>query len=394
MKYESEALEATLELVRVADPLYYSEDEQPDTEAALRVMLATVPLSRPRRAPQRRRVLTLAAVGAGATVATVVALNVAPSGTGGVSGVLNQTGVLVSPARAAQIIARVQRQLTHFAPNDIIEFKIVNQVSDQTKPMPASTSTQSQWESTNSPYRELVTLTSRSSKLSGFQNYSEGTTGQNIIQLYDPSRNTIYEPMARPAWRLSAGRGAGTWTLTVPRAVLYTELPQRLPAALRGTERLTISDAQARALRSGAKEIVYEKSDDAYPSRQDFSIFTGPTVGTESNITGYGRPEVPEAWVSGLKTRGLKVRLYGQSAIEISGKYHTTYWFSAVTLYPLKSVTRFGKTLETSRFTVYKVLSGKAASASLLSIRRAHPSAKIVVGERAFYAAEIRLGSG
>jgi hypothetical protein len=54
---------------------------------------------------------------------------------------------------------------------------------------------------------------------------------------------------------------------------------------------------------------------------------------------------------------------------------------------------RHRKTLVTSRFTVYKVLSGAAASTSLLSIRHAHPTARIVVGERAFYAAEIRLGA-
>lgn len=388
MKHESEALEATLELVRAADPLYYSEGEQPDTEAALRVMLANVPVSRSHRAPQRRRVLTLAGVAVGATVATVVALNVAPSGGGGVTGVLNQTGVLVSPARAAQIIARVQRQLTQFAPNEIIEFQ---DVTHQTGPGPA-TLTQSQWESTNSPYRELVTMTSSSAKQSGFQNYSEGTTPQDIIQLYDPSRNTIYEPQAKPAWRLTAGPRAGTWTLTVPRAVLYTELARTLPPALRGTERLTISDAQASALRSGAKEVVYDHSDLAYPM-QDFSVFTEPKIGTYPNITGYGRPEVPASWTSGLKARGLKVRLYGQSAIEITGKYRTTYWFSATTLYPLKSVTRWGKNLVTSRFTVYKVLNGKAASTSLLSVSNAHPTARIVVGERAFYAAEKRLGA-
>ena len=390
MKHESEALEATLELVRAADPLYYSQDEQPDTEAALRVMLANVPVSRARRDPHRRRILTLAGVAVGATAATVVALNVVPGGSGGVSNVLNQTGVLVSPARAAQIIARVQRQLTHFGPDEIIEFKVV---SHQTSPAPAYTWSQSQWESTNSPYRELVTMTSSNSTQSAFQNFSEGTTAQDVIQLYDPSRNTIYEPVAKPTWRLTAGPRAGTWTLTVPRAVLYTELPKRLPPALRGDERLTISDAQARELRSGSKDVVYEQPDDSYPSRQDFSILTGPTVGTESNITGYGRPEVPAAWVTGLKTRGLKVRLYGQSAIEISGQNQTTYWFSARTLYPIKSVTRYGKTLVTSRFEVYKVLSETAASTSLLSVRDAHPAARIVVGERAFYAAEKRLGA-
>src|ERR1700728_1130178 len=101
MKYESEPLEATLELVRAADPLYYAEGEQPDTEAALRVMLATVPVSRSRRTPRRRRVLTLAGAATGAAVATAVALNIGPSG-GGVSNVLGQAGVLVSPARAAQ----------------------------------------------------------------------------------------------------------------------------------------------------------------------------------------------------------------------------------------------------------------------------------------------------
>ena len=69
MNRESETLAATLELVRAADPLDYAEGEQPDTEAALRVMLATVPASRSRRAPQRRRVLSLAGAGAGATIA-------------------------------------------------------------------------------------------------------------------------------------------------------------------------------------------------------------------------------------------------------------------------------------------------------------------------------------
>lgn len=388
MKYGSEELEATLGLVRAADPLYYAEDEQPDTEAALRVLLANVPVSRSRRTPRRRRGLTLAGVASGAAAATVVALNLVPSG-GGVSNVLGQAGVLVSPARAAQIIARVQHQLTHFSPNDIIEFKVI---SHQTGPRQAFTWSQSQWESTSSPYRELVTLTSSNSSQTGFQNYSEGTTAQDIIQLYDPAGNTIYEPLAKPAWRLTPGAQAGTWTLTVPRAVLYTELARSLPAALRGTERLTISDAQARALRSGAKEVVYEHP---YPaSTQKFSIFTQPRIGTYPNVTGYGHPEAPASWVSGLKTRGVRVRLHGQSAIEITSKQNpTTYWFSAATLYPLKSVTRYGKTVVTSRYTVYKVLSGAAASTSLLSLRQAHPTARTVVGERAFYAAQKRLGA-
>lgn len=391
MKYGSETLEATLELVRAADPLHYAEGEQPDTEAALRVMLATLPAPRSRRAPRRRRVLTLAGSATGATVATVVALNLASSG-GEMGNVLNQAGVLVSPARAAQIVARVQRQLTHFAPNQIIEFKAVTR---QTGPGRMSTSSQSQWESTSSPYRELVTMTSSGSKQNGFQNYSEGTTAQDIIQLYDPSRNTIYEPLAKPAWRLTPGADAGTWTLTVPRAVVYTELARKLPPALRGTERLTISDAQARALRSGVKEVVYGRPDASYPSRQNFSIFTEPGIGTYPNVTGYGRPEVPASWVGGLKTRGLKVRLHGRSAIEITSRVdHTTYWFSAATLHPLKSVARYGKTVVTSHFTVYKLLSGAAASPGVLSLRRAHPTARIVVGERAFYAAEIRLGAG
>jgi hypothetical protein len=386
MKHETEALEATLELVRAADPLYYSDGEQPDTEAALRVMLANVPVSRSQRAPRRRRVLTLAGVAVGATAATVAALNVVPSGSGGVSSVLNQTGVLVSPARAAQIIARVQRQLTHFGPDEIIEMKYV---IHQTQPGFVWAASWGQWESTNSPYRELVTSSS-SSNQSAPRSYSEGTTAQDIIQLYDPSRNTIYEPMAKPTWRLTAGPRAGTWTLTVPLAVVYTELARRLPTGLRGTERLTISDAQARALRSGAKEVVYGKPDDAYPFK-NFTVFTQPRIGVYPNVTGYGRPEAPASWVSGLKTRGLKVRLYGQSAIEITDAYHTTYWFSAATLYPLKSVQRSGKTLVTTRYTVYKVLSGTAASTSLLSVRDAHPAARIVVGERAFYAAEKRL---
>jgi hypothetical protein len=328
-------------------------------------------------------------VAVGAAAVTAVALNVAPSGSGGVSSVLSQTGVLVSPARAARIIDRVQRQLTHFAPNEIIELKYV---VHQTQPGFVYTSSESQWESTSSPYRELVTSTSRSNQ-SASQSYSEGTTSQDIIQLYDPSRNTIYEPMAKPAWRLTPGPRAGMWTLTVPRAVVYTQLVgRRLPAAERGTERLTVSDSQARALRSGAKQVVYNRPYAA--STQKFSIFTHPEIGTYPNITGYRRPEVPASWVSGLKTRGLRVRLYGQSAIEVTAKAtSTTYWFSAATLYPLKSVTRTGKTMVTSRFTVYKVLSGTAASPSLLSIRHAHPTARIVVGERAFYAAETRLGA-
>jgi gas vesicle protein len=389
MKAGSEKLEATLGLVRAADPLDYAEGEQPDTEAALRVILATVPASRSRRAPRRRRVLTLAGSTAGAAIATVVALNIAPSGGSEMASVLNQTGVLVSPARAAQIVARVQRQLTHFAPNEIIEFKLIGHQTGAGG-LASSTWSQSLWESTSSPYRELMTLTS-SSNQSASQDYSEGTTTQDILQIYDPSRNTIYEPLAKPAWRLTRGPRGGTWTVTVPRAVVYTQLARRLPAAERGTERLTVSDSQARALRSGVKQVVY---DHPYPSRQNFSIFTEPRIGTYPNITGTRRPEVPASWVSGLKTRGLRVRLHGQSAIEITSKAtSTTYWFSAATLYPLKSVIGFGKTAMTTRFTVYKVLSGTAASKSLLSLRHAHPTARIVVGERAFHAAETRLGA-
>jgi hypothetical protein len=53
-----------------------------------------------------------------------------------------------------------------------------------------------------------------------------------------------------------------------------------------------------------------------------------------------------------------------------------------------------GYYVDTMRYTVYRVLKGAAASTQLLSLQHAHPTAKVVVGQKAYVTAQDRLHVG
>jgi hypothetical protein len=390
----SDPFEATLELVRAVDPVSGLEADAPDTETALRVLLANVPAATPSRPRRSRRFAGLGAVALGAVAATLVVINVESGGTGEISQTLGGSGVLVSQARAAEIIAKVSRALTYYGPDQIVITKMVQQTTVGNRTILSATT--SDWQSSSAPYRERFA----ESTMPGTR-YDQSTTANGIAQVYDPANNTIYQRTAEPLYKLSRGSSTGTWRVTVPRALVYG-INTPVPAADRGTEQITVSDAVASALRSGLDGVIYGRIIGQLKTR---TIGIAPHIGAANDSISGGAPVVPADWVAGLKTHGTQVRLDGKSAIEIySPQESTTYWFSAGTLHPLKMVSRgfydtgSGKPtgkheVMTIRFTDYQVLRSTAATERLLLLQDAYPQAKLVIGQRQYVLAGRRLRS-
>jgi hypothetical protein len=386
MSIISDADKETIELLRSADPMPSAQFDAPDTEAELRILLANLPQKTASRPRARRRRLSLGAAFTASTAAVVLVTNVFSGG----QGALVQGG-FVSPAAAAQIVRHIEQALTRYAPGQIV---VSTDVGSRVGQGPRLSWTETSWESTSAPYQERFAYSTDG------RSYEEGTTSQNVEQVYDPSRDTIYEPVASLDYEFSAGPRAGTHTLTVPRAVAY-RAGVKLSDSQRGSEGLVVSDAQARELRAGHAVVLY--FGDVRRDGQQI-IGTDPkVVRSRGNVTGSGRPVPPVAWVAGIESRGVRVRLDGRTAIEVYDKSQsTTFWFAAKTYRPLKEVIELpavsgtgkptgGHQVTTIRTTVYRVVSG-AASRRLLSVQRAHPHARIVVGELPYLSAIRRLG--
>lgn len=375
----SDELDATLMLVRAADPLSRADAPPLDTEADLRVLLANLPPADPPRSQRVRRPLVLGAVGLAAAAATVAAINLAPSNQGA-SGSLG--GGFVSQAQAAQIIAKVKRVLGHYPAGEIVVIRESQTTIRGTRTIASLTF--AQWLSTSAPYRGRVAFT-----VAPGRGYEEGTTRQGLWQLYDPARNTIYQRTSNPGYTLTRGPRAGWWTVTLPKASVYTP-DTTVPLRDRGNTTIVITDKTARALRSGVKEIAYTYS----PSKsRAHEYWLAPKVQPGLGVTGGTQPAQPPAdWVKNLTTRGTRVRLDGKGAIEISRGHNDTMWFSAKALTPIKEIVRYHGYTTTTRYREFTVLKGAAASTRLLSVRLAHPSAKLVIGVAPLYYAAKRLG--
>jgi hypothetical protein len=389
----SDELDATLMLVRAADPLTHGDESPLDTEAELRVLLANLPAAEPAKRPRRSRRLVLGTVGLATAAATVVAINLAPGGAG-LPGSVGPNSGFVSQAQAAQIISNVKRALGHYPAGEIVVTRDSGVTTQGARTIISWSD--SQWLSTSFPYRDRVASTTRPGR-----SYEIGTTGQGVWQVYDPSRNVIYQRTPNPGYTLTRGPRPGSWTITLPKAYVYTPHTP-LPASDRGETKIVISDKIARALRSGVKEIFYT----ANPTRtRAHEYWLDPKVHSGMDATGGTRPPLPAAdWVNGLTTRGTRVTLDGNSAIKISRGKNDTMWFSAKTLSPLKEVIRgrvytsHGQPTNqwqstTIRYSEYRVLKGPAASTNLLSEQSAHPTAKLVIGVAPLYYAAQRLGA-
>jgi hypothetical protein len=384
----SDELDATLMLVRAADPLAHNDTSPLDTEAELRVLLANLPAAEPGKSPHRSRRLVLGTVGFATVAATVVAINLVP----GAAGSLAPNSGFVSQAQAAQIISNVKRALGHYPPGEIVVTRESGVTTQGARTIISWSD--SQWLSTSFPYRDRVASTTRPGR-----SYEMGTTQQGVWQVYDPSRNVIYQRTPNPGYTLTRGPGAGRWTVTLPKAYVYTpDTP--VPASDRSNTTIVVTDKTVRELRSGVKEISYTVN----PTRtRAHEYWLDPKVQPGIDATGGTRPPLPAAdWVKGLTTRGTRVTLDGSSAIKISRGQNDTMWFSAKTLSPLKEVmrgrvyTRHDRPTNrwqstTIRYSEYRVLKGAAASTSLLSMQRAHPTAKLVIGVASLYDAARRL---
>jgi len=376
MTHYPDHVDATIGFVQAIDPMP-DPLAGTDTETELRILLANLPDRQARRRPRLGRTVRIAVVAATAAAAAAVAL-VATTGSSPGS------GGFVSQAQAAEIITQLAQKLTVHTPGAILETLTS---THETGPGLSLWSTYNTWESTTTPYNERVQAGG-----GGRPSYEQTTNAQGIEQVYDTAHNTIYEP--ERDYELKPGPRTGTYTLTIARAqVLVAGV--RLPAKQRGTVQLTLTSRQAHELRTGEAEVLYT-TNIVRGGRGIIQIDPMITSDEANAPTG-----TFENFVKKLKSRGTRVKLDGNSAIEIYvPSQSSTYWFSAKTLAPVKTVTRTtvdtngspaqGYDTDTTYYKTYRLLTSKAAQ-RLLSIQDAHPSAKIVVGALSYDAASKRL---
>jgi hypothetical protein len=354
-----------------------------DTEAALCALAPD--LDERIVQPLRRRGLRLRTglVAISTAGAAFLVVNLAASGHG-------QIADIVSPAHAAMIVKEAQKGLL-YAPGSILE---QDAVTRQSNPDGSITwSEEHSWVSTTAPYDNRLISTG-----SGRSTFEQATVGGRV-DYFDPAENTIYD-YAPPNYDFKSGPVAGTELLTVPSARLEGACPGPPPPGYAATVTLTVTAAQAEALRRGADIVAYRRSVES----GGVAIQTDPQV-----IPTAAAPPNPNATSTlaqvryMLHTAGVNVdpseTLDGAPAVRItSADGSVTYWASANTFRPLQVMSKMdanaGATVRTTRFPTTRLLSGAAASQSLLSLTSQHPGARIDNNGDDYARAGCRLRAG
>jgi hypothetical protein len=345
-------------LLRQADPLTDATHRSPaETEAALRRLTALGPDNgrspRRRRRPRQRLALRLAPVGlAGAAAVAAVALL---TGNGAVP--LSSASAKVVLRRAAAEIAGSEGTILH-------AITTATQTWQGGKP---GHFTVNEWDQVSRPYnaRTITTGVWSAPVEMSFVNGNQW--------LYDPGTNTIYTSMPTPAFTLRPGPRSGTRELVV------------------GTQTMTITDAEAAALRSGA-DIWAATS--AASSSSPLEVIPRPTSGPD-NLASF-RAHALEL----LRAPGTRVMTGatadGQPATKItSADGATTYYVTPTSDTPIEldqsgSPLPAGST-ETLVFSDWQRLTGAAANPRLLDLRAQHPLATVDTSPTDYQAAQNRL---
>ncbi len=228
------------------------------------------------------------------------------------------------------------------------------------------------WQETSYPYDERII---RHTSFSFTQPLSqEWAIIDNVMQLYDSRRNTIYtnEP---PAYTIRPATRTGRYLLT--------------PTDAKNPPTITITANQLRGLRDGRGTIIWTGSHQVavVPYRsilhQSFLVSIRKTA---LALLRSGRAQVL-----------YDVQFAGRAAIEISGPgpipviRREIYYVALRTYEPLGLVQRMVGETTTTRFTTYRLLPGTVANRALVTLSGAHPHAKIDTSPADYDAASNRL---
>jgi hypothetical protein len=207
-------------------------------------------------------------------------------------------------------------------------------------------------------------------------------------ELYDPTTNTVYIS-SQYGSDITPGAKPGTFVYTQPK--VRDALPGS-GAAQENAHRpppLTITTAQARALRDGTSQVQTLGSPE-HPSTYRMKITPALRV----------TPTTAEIQAQ-LKAGKLKVAgpttIDGRKAIKLTsvhGRSRYEYDVAPGTYYPIKQVFRIRGITVTTIFNEYRVLPATPANQRLLSLAARHPGARIDHNHADYQAAQARLITG
>lgn len=351
-----------LELIRRADPLRDPHAAPGlDTEQALGRLAPQ--LERPLRRTRggRRRVLRMGLLAAAVAAAVFVIANLGSAG----------SAPSITPARAAMLVRRASAALT-YPPGEIVQQEWVT-TTPRTHGTPRTT-TYSVWASTTPP----VFADFQRYAVDGHEVFEEQQAGGKT-NLYDPANRTIYL-QAPPSYDIMLGPGRDLARLTVPRRQPTNVVLAGAPAPGQPATTLTITRAQADALRRGRAAVVYlpdRAATGANGPTHPVVAMVSPSTGVDPNA------DSPLAEVRYLlRQRGVIVNphatLHGAPAIKITfdhGRF--VYWAAPGSYRPLQSQDTWDRVSGITRYPIYRVLNGAAAALDLRSLQARHPGARI-----------------
>ncbi|MFZ1995007.1 MAG: hypothetical protein WAU75_12915, partial [Solirubrobacteraceae bacterium] len=201
---------------------------------------------------------------------------------------------------------------------------------------------------------------------------------ENVVQLYDPQRNTIYANQPLPFTIHPAAR-TGRYLLT----------PTHDPEA----PTITITAPQLRALRDRQDTIIYD-------TRHHVSVVSYRSIQHQQPFLANIRKTALALLHSGHAQVLYNTQFAGRAAIAISGPGpipaipRETYYVTPRTYRPLGLVQRGAGTSGqtwTTRFTTYRLLPGTVANRALVTLPGAHPHAVIDTSPADYNAASSRL---
>ena len=207
-------------------------------------------------------------------------------------------------------------------------------------------------------------------------------------ELYDPTTNTVYIS-SQYGPDITLGAKPGTFIYTQPK---LQGAPSGSAAAEQNAHRpppLTITAAQARALRNGTSQVQILGRPDR-PSTYRMKIapafrVTLTTAEIQAQLTA-GRLKVAgPTTVDGRKAIKL---------ISIHGAYRYEYDVAPGTYYPIKQVFRSRAITITTVYSKYLVLPATPANQQLLNLAARHPGARIDHNPADYQAAQARLITG
>lgn len=207
-------------------------------------------------------------------------------------------------------------------------------------------------------------------------------------ELYDPATNTVYIS-SQYGSDITAGAKPGTFIYTQPNV---QGAPPGSAAAEQNAHRpppLTITAAQARALRNGTSQVQILGSPE-HPSTYRMKVTPAFRV-TSTTAEIQAQLKAGKLKVAGPTT------IDGRKAIElisIHGPYGYVYDVAPGTYYPIKQVVRSRAITITTVYSEYRVLPATPANQQLLNLAVRHPGAQIDNNPADYQAAQARLITG